>query len=151
MDANRYVINPETGRQIRVRGVRFYQLIDERYDYCNGELVRRANVPPPGPRQYYFNTITHRQVTAGGRRYRELLDAGWDIENDYYLVPPEVISSNSDQAPLPPVPSTHEQIMAIHGEKLANLNISLCRECLIAINLEQGEYCDECIPPPSHK
>jgi len=139
MDANRYVINPETGWQIRVGGVRFYQLIDERYDYFNGELVRRANAPPPRPRQYYFNTITHRRVTAGGRRYYELLNAGWDIENDYYLVPPpEVISGN----PLP----THERIMAIHGEKLANLNITLCRECFIAINLEQGEYCDECIP-----
>ena len=141
MDANRYVINPETGRQIRVEGVRFYQLIGERYDYFNGELVRRANAPPPGPRHYYFNTITHRRVTAGGRRYYELLNAGWDIENDYYLVPP----SNEAQDPLP----TYERIMAIHREKLANLNITLCRECFIAINLEQGEYCDECIPPPS--
>jgi len=144
MDANRYVINPETGRQIRVGGARFFQLIYEQYDYLNGELVRRANVPPPGPGHYYFNTITHRRVTAGGRRYYQLLNAGWDIENDYYLVPPEVISDDSNEAqdPLP----THERIMDIHGEKLANLNITLCRECFIAINLEQGEYCDECIP-----
>ncbi|CAG8600513.1 10879_t:CDS:2, partial [Paraglomus occultum] len=96
---------------------------------------RRANAPPPEPRHYYFNAITHRRVTAGGRRYYELLNAGWDIENDYYLVPPEVISGDSNEAqdPLP----THERIMAIHGEKLANLNITLCRECFIAINLEQ--------------
>jgi hypothetical protein len=91
METNRYVINPETRREIRVGGVLFCQLFHGRYDYLNGELVRRADAPPPEPRRYYYNSITNRRVIAGGRRYYELLNAGWDIEDDYYLIPPDVI------------------------------------------------------------
>jgi hypothetical protein len=38
---------------------------------------------------------------------------------------------------------TYENLMAIHGERLANLNITLCRECFIAIKIEEGEFCNE--------
>ena len=38
---------------------------------------------------------------------------------------------------------TYENLMAIHGERLANLNITLCQECFIAIKIEEGEFCNK--------
>jgi len=39
---------------------------------------------------------------------------------------------------------TYEEIMVAHRDKLAILNITLCRECFHPIKLEEGEYCDSC-------
>src|SRR3954452_17574254 len=41
---------------------------------------------------------------------------------------------------------TFEQIMVVHRDRLANLNITLCKECLILIKMDEGEYCDNCRP-----
>ena len=41
-----YIINPETGRRIRVGGVTFNHLIFTSHDFINGELIRRATAPP---------------------------------------------------------------------------------------------------------
>jgi hypothetical protein len=43
-------------------------------------------------------------------------------------------------------PTTYEELMDIHGEGLANLNISLCRECLYPLKPEEGDYCNDCKP-----
>ena len=39
---------------------------------------------------------------------------------------------------------TYEEIMGAHRDKLTNLNITLCKECLHPIKLEEGEYCNKC-------
>jgi hypothetical protein len=36
--------------------------------------------------------------------------------------------------------------MVAHRDALANLNITLCKECLHPIKLEEGGYCDNCRP-----
>jgi hypothetical protein len=41
---------------------------------------------------------------------------------------------------------TFEQIMDAHKDRLANLNITLCKECLLPIKMDDGEYCDRCRP-----
>ena len=41
---------------------------------------------------------------------------------------------------------TYEEIMVAHRDRLAILNITLCRECFHLIKLEEGEYCDSCQP-----
>src|SRR5688572_22131167 len=41
---------------------------------------------------------------------------------------------------------TYAEIMLAHRDAFANLNISLCKECLYPIKLEEGEYCDSCRP-----
>src|SRR4051794_25300031 len=41
---------------------------------------------------------------------------------------------------------TYEEIIVAHEDRLAILNIILCRECLYSIKLEEGEYCDSCQP-----
>ncbi|CAI2198613.1 5290_t:CDS:1, partial [Funneliformis geosporum] len=41
---------------------------------------------------------------------------------------------------------TFEQIMGAHRDRLANLNITLCKECLLPIKMDEGEYCDSCRP-----
>jgi hypothetical protein len=140
MSDNLYTINPETSREIRVGGVVFNRLIQDQYDYINGELVRRNNAPPRQLRSYFYNTMTNRRVVGGGRRYFELIEAGWDIENDYYLVPPLVIL---DPVEIQRNPVTFEGIMSVHGERLAKSNMSLCKECLIPILLGNNKYCGE--------
>ncbi|RHZ46799.1 hypothetical protein Glove_606g33 [Diversispora epigaea] len=143
---NIYTTNPETGREIRVGGTIFNRLIQDQYDYINGKLVRRNNAPSRWLRSYFFNTITHRHVIGGGRRYFELVNNGWDIENDYYLIPPLVIS-DPDPYPNPDAvrrnPVTFEGLISVHGESLAKCNMTLCQECFIPITLGINEYCEE--------
>ena len=149
MTENRYIINPETGRTIRVGGVTFCQLIFSFYDFINEELVRRVTAPPPVPRRYFFNTQTNRLIGACSRRYYEYIRAGWEIEEDYYLVPPwmsiewQAILENNHRRQRQPIQS-YEQIMATHGNRLADLNVSLCRKCLIPIGREEGDHCNDC-------
>lgn len=158
--ARTFVINPLTGRTIQVGGVVFNRLVLGAYNFINGELVRREDAGPVPPREYYFNILTGRRILAGSRRYYELIRAQWDIEEDYYLIPPWIevdvaqeLMDNDRRRNLPQreeLPVTYEQIMATHRDTLANLNISLCRECFMPIkkedNPEEAEYCKDCIP-----
>ena len=41
---------------------------------------------------------------------------------------------------------TFEQIMVAHRDRLAILNISLCREYFLPMKMDEGEYCDSCRP-----
>ena len=151
-----FVINPLTGRTIQVGGVVFNRLIMTAYDFINGELIRREGAGPVPPREYYFNILTGRRILAGSRRYYELISAHWDIEEDYYLIPPwievdvaERLMNNDRRRHVSQReerPVTYKQIMATHRDTLANLNITLCRECFHPIKIEEGEYCDSCKP-----
>ena len=86
-----YTTNPLTGRTIRVGGPTFNQLVMEAYDYLDGRLVRRANAPPPRERESYLNIETGRIVQYGTRTYFSLIhNAGYEIIEDYYLVPPRL-------------------------------------------------------------
>jgi hypothetical protein len=162
-----YTTNPETGRRIQVGGVTFNRLTWESYDYINRELVRRASAPLPSPRTYYLNTATNRLIGHGTRRYDQLIRAGWEIEQDYYLLPPygslfrheidETLAmvQEAGQEIAPNVVerrdaqrsgrnNSYQRLMAVHGERLAELNITLCRECTFPMKPEDGEYCGEC-------
>ncbi len=166
------VTNPLTGRLIQVGGNTFNQLTFDAYDYINRELVRRENAPPIPPRVYYYNIITRRRILHGSRRYRELMYADWEIEEQqdlHYLIPPwlpegdaqelinhwrENVELPEPDLPPPPIhqvlpghrPITYEELMAVHGEGLADLNISLCRECFYPLKTGEGEYCHDCQP-----
>ncbi len=157
------VINPLTGRAIQIGGDTYNRLIITAYDHINGELVRRESAPPLAPNIYYFNVLTNRSIRHGSRRYNELIQAGWEIEDGHYLLPPVEFSFREIEQDLNMVreagheimerrrnpsqnPTNYEDIMAVHGERLANLNISLCRECLYPLKLEEGEYCNDCKP-----
>lgn len=148
-----FVTNPLTGRLIQVGGNTFNRLTFEAYDFINGELIRRESAPPIPPRDYYYNVLTGRRIIAGSRRYYELIRAGWDIEEDYYLIPPwmedevaeELIHGNRRYRQQQTRPVTYEQIMATHRDTLAELNVSLCHECLIPVKRE-NEYCKDCAP-----
>ena len=156
MSQNIYVTNPETGRRIRVGGNTFNYLTFSSYDYINQELIRRASASPPALRQYFLNTQTNRLIMAGSRRYQEMIRGGWDIIEDYYLIPPgdlvaetiamvqELGNQRRRDVPLNR-PLTYEDIMDRHRDRLIDLNISLCRECFIPIKRE-SEYCEDCIP-----
>ena len=154
-----YIINPETGQRIQFSGVTFNHLIFTSHDFINGKLIRRATAPLPTPRQYFLNTQTNRLIQAGSRRYYEMIRTGWNIIEDYYLIPPgelvaETIAMVQDlgneiawrwrnvDVNRPP---TYEKIMDRHRDQLIDLNVSLCRECFIPIRME-SEYCEDCTP-----
>ena len=42
-------------------------------------------------------------------------------------------------------PLIFEQLMNRHRNRLIELNISLCREYLIPIGIEEGEHCNKCV------
>jgi hypothetical protein len=89
MSTNSYTTNPLTGRTIRVGGPTFNQIVMEAYDYIDGRLVRRAPAPlPPAERDSYLNVETGRMVQWGTRTYFSLIQAGYELIEDYYLVPP---------------------------------------------------------------
>ena len=90
------VTNPLTGRDILVGGITYNWLIIDAYDYINGELIRRQSAPPIAPSQYYYNIHTNRLIRRGSRRYYEYIRAGWDIEEDYYLIPPWLSGREAD-------------------------------------------------------
>ncbi|RHZ46161.1 hypothetical protein Glove_632g12 [Diversispora epigaea] len=39
---------------------------------------------------------------------------------------------------------TYDEIMVVHGVTLTTLNITLCKECLIPMKIEEGKYCNSC-------
>ena len=39
-----------------------------------------------------------------------------------------------------------KKLMRTYKDKLTKLNITLCRECLHPIKVEEGEYCNSCQP-----
>jgi len=142
--AIRNTINPKTGREICVGGARFCQLIYEGYDFINGSLVRRETAPPPETRIFVHNVVTNRSILVGGRQYKSYIRAGWILgENESLLYPPEDTEIDTNSPGLVPrnTPITYEEIMAVHRGNLTNLNLTLCRECLCAIKIEEGEYC----------
>ena len=80
-----------------------------------------------------------------------MIRAGWNIIEDYYLIPPgdlvaETIAMvqelGNQRTPLNH-PLTYEDIMDRHRDRLIDLNISLCRKCFIPIEREK-EYCEDC-------
>jgi len=161
MTENRYVTNPDSGREISIGGPTFCRLVFNTHDFINGELIRRETAPLLESRHYLYNIQTNRRIIEGSRRYHELITAGWTIEYNYYLTPPgEIVDiealdrvilgiasiSYNQRRNSQPINPTYENIMAVHRERLISLNISLCRECLCAIKLEEGEYCNDCIP-----
>src|SRR6185437_3853169 len=68
-------------------GITFNHLIFTSHDFINGELVCRATAPLPTSRQYFLNTQTNRLIQADSRRYHEMIRTGWNIIEDYYLIP----------------------------------------------------------------
>jgi hypothetical protein len=147
--AIRNTINPKTGREIRIGGACFCKLMYEGYDFINGSLVRRDTAPPLETRRFVHNVATDRSILVGGRQYNSYIRAGWLLdENESLLYPPEGTEINTNSRASPGLvprnnPTTYEEIMAVHRENLTNLNLTLCRECLCAIKIEEGEYCRE--------
>ena len=154
MNKTGYTINPLTGRRIKIGEDTFNRLTFTAYNYINRELVRKANVPPSELQQFFYNIETDRLIYACTRRYYEYIRAEWEIEADYYLIPPyrsieyltQVVQRARNITPNLQNPSNYDTMMAVHRERLANLNMTLCRECFLAIKLEEGEYCNDCRP-----
>lgn len=168
MSTNSYTTNPLTGRTIRIGGPTFNQLVMEAYDYIDGRLVRRATAPPPpAERHSYLNIETGRMIQWGTRSYFMLIrDAGYEIIEDYYLVPPRYATVAWRDRSLLHIQDTQTRLDALiqarnnlfnrtfgfveqrQGEadnwqqeaqlrRLTELNIALCRECQMPVSLNE--------------
>ena len=186
MSANRYTTNPLTGRTIRVGGPTFNQLVMEAYDYIDGRLVRRAIAPLPSAKQdSYLNVETGRMVQWGTRTYFSLIQAGYEIIEDYYLIPsrfatvawidPSLLHIQDTQVRLERLnfallrqhlfirrfgqfieQRRHQadnqqwvdnQQREAQLRRLTELNIALCRECQMPVNLNElpaNGLCEDC-------
>jgi hypothetical protein len=180
---NSYTNNPLTGRQIRIGGVTFNQLIMDAYDFIDGRLIRRQNAPPLLEVRSYFNIDTGRRVRYGTRTYTWLIDQCYEIFEDYYLIPPHLVETamshpevlqeeyphfivdrleyladeidqqrrtardeiiarlyiNQDER--------HYRTLEEYKDRLAEINIELCRECFMPENpneLSEDRLCREC-------
>ena len=91
-------------------------------------------------------------------RMLRILEEGYntimqDISTDYTLLINRgfrLMTDRIDEAvgivrghPMEGIEVTHERIMERHGERLADTNNSLCRECLIPIELGE-DLCEDC-------
>ena len=190
MSANRYTINPLTGRTIRVGGSTFNQLVIEAYDYLDSGLVQRATAPPLTEiRQSYLNIETGRMVQYGTRTYFYLIQRAYEIIEDYYLVPPRFVEIVQSYPSLLYLHGTQRRLEYIdvalrrvnfYAEwnrlnpdyrqrveetrqfverrqretqqeaqlrRLAELNIALCKECQMPVNLNtlpESGLCEDC-------
>jgi hypothetical protein len=116
----------------------------EGYDFINEILIRRKTAPSPEIRIFVHNVATDRSILVGRRQYKSYIRAGWRLDEDEsILYPPENTNAYNPGHVPQNAPTTYEEIMAIHRERLMDLNITLCWECLYAINIEGGEYCEE--------
>jgi hypothetical protein len=179
MSTNRYTTNPLTGRTIRVGGPTFNQLVMDAYDYLDNGLVRRDTAPPlPRERSSYLNIETGRIVQYGTRTYFYLVqNAGYDIVEDYYLVPPryaqiawysqDILHWQDTQIRLEMLNNILNQQIAeearqfighrprgadnsqrdVQLRRLTELNIALCKECQMPVNLNElpeSGLCTDC-------
>ncbi|GBB96316.1 hypothetical protein RclHR1_27240001 [Rhizophagus clarus] len=120
MSANRYTINPLTGRTICVGGSTFNQLVIEAYDYLDSRFVRRATAPPlTEARQSYLNIETGHMVQYGTRMYFYLIQRAYEIIEDYYLVLPRFVE----------IAQSYPSILYLHGtqRRLEHLDVALRR------------------------
>jgi hypothetical protein len=115
---HRYTTNPLTGRTIRVGGQTFNQLVMESFDYLDGRLVRRANAPPLREREIYLNIDTGREVQFGTRTYFHLIqNAGYEIIEDYYLVPPRLAVVADYNRDILHIQNTQERLERLNHEQ----------------------------------
>lgn len=162
-----YTINPLTGRPILVGGPTFNRLVIEAYDYIDRGLVRRTSAPPLNdePLHRYLNTVTGRMVQEGSRTFQFLTNQlRYNIIENYYLLPPNAIHIDRDVMDTIQVAlDAGNEIMQQHREvqdnhrireqqmsRLAELNITLCRDCQMPIKAD-SELCDECIAEPKEE
>ena len=80
----------------------------------------------------YVTNLTGTQVTS-------IISRGFTLMNDRIDEAVGIVRGH----PMEGIEVTHERIMERHGERLADTNNSLCRECLIPIELGE-DLCEDC-------
>ncbi|GBC48499.2 hypothetical protein RIR_jg25055.t1 [Rhizophagus irregularis DAOM 181602=DAOM 197198] len=158
-----YITNPITGRPIRVGGDTFNRIVMESHDYIDGRLVRRQTVPPPPQEQpdYYLvhskeeelieeiiNETRYNEENLDGQRLtfndiqqiRAAIQADQDEYDDFILQQDTTNGTPSSG------PSGHPRTLEDHAPRLAELNIELCRECLMPVSPSDliDKLCKDC-------
>ncbi|GBC51809.2 hypothetical protein RIR_jg26466.t1 [Rhizophagus irregularis DAOM 181602=DAOM 197198] len=166
-----YIANPITGRPIIIGGDTFNRIVMKSHDYIDGRLIRRQTAPPPEEQPVYLNTDTGRYVRCGTRTYHRLIESDYEVVEDYYLVHyeeeeliEEIINETryneenlddeyddfilqQDTTDMTTIgPSGHPRTLKDHAPRLAELNIELCRECLMPVSPSDltDKLCKDC-------
>ncbi|GBC18636.2 hypothetical protein RIR_jg6002.t1 [Rhizophagus irregularis DAOM 181602=DAOM 197198] len=167
-----YIANPITGRPIIIGGDTFNRIVMESHDYIDGRLVRRQTAPPPEEQPVYLNTDTgledyylvhyeeealiekiinktrYNEENLDGQRLtfndiqqiRAAIQADQDEYDDFILQQDTTNGTPSSG------PSGHPRTLEDHTPRLAELNIELCRECLMPVSPSDltDKLCKDC-------
>ncbi|CAB4421999.1 unnamed protein product [Rhizophagus irregularis] len=163
---NTYITNPITGCAIIIGGDTFNRIVMESHDYIDGRLVRRQTAPPPQEQPVYLNTDTGRYVPMfdvaiiNETRYRRSNEENLDgqrltfnniqelrasIQADQDEYDDFVLQQDTTNG-TPSGPSSPPRTLAGHAPRLAELNIELCKECLMPVNPSDltDKLCKDC-------
>ncbi|GBC15374.2 hypothetical protein RIR_jg37216.t1 [Rhizophagus irregularis DAOM 181602=DAOM 197198] len=143
----------------------------ESHDYIDGRLVRRQTVPPPPQEQpVYLNTDTGRYIQHGTRTYHRLMKSSMKtryneenldgqrltfnniqqiraaIQADQDEYDDFILQQNTTNGTPSSGPSGHPRTLEDYAPRLAELNIELCRECLMPVSPSDltDKLCKDC-------
>ncbi|GBC47715.2 hypothetical protein RIR_jg30845.t1 [Rhizophagus irregularis DAOM 181602=DAOM 197198] len=158
-----YITNPITGHPIRVGGDTFNRIVMESHDYIDGRLVHTGRYIQHGTRTYHrlvesdyevvedyylvhyeeealieeiINETRYNEENLDGQRLtfndiqqiRAAIQADQDEYDDFILQQDTTNGTPSSG------PSGHPRTLEDHAPRLAELNIELCRECLMPVS-----------------
>ncbi|CAB4402174.1 unnamed protein product [Rhizophagus irregularis] len=162
---NTYITNPITGCAIIIGGDTFNRIVMESHDYIDGRLVRRQTAPPPQEQpvvedhylvhseekeliEAIINETRYNEENLDGRRltFNDIQELRASIQADQDEYDDFVLQQDTTSNGAPSGPSGPPRTLADHAPRLAELNIELCKECLMPVNPSDltDELCKDC-------
>ncbi|GET61943.1 hypothetical protein RIR_jg11945.t1 [Rhizophagus irregularis DAOM 181602=DAOM 197198] len=168
-----YIANPITGRPIIIGGDTFNRIVMESHDYIDGRLVYRQTAPPPEEQpvliesdyevveDYYLvhyeeeelieeiiNETRYNEKNLDGQRltFNDIQEIRAAIQADQDEYDDFILQQDMTNGIPSSGPSGRPRTLEDHILRLAELNIELCRECLMPVSSSDltDKLCKDC-------
>ncbi|CAB4405714.1 unnamed protein product [Rhizophagus irregularis] len=162
---NTYITNPITGCAIIIGGDTFNRIVMESHDYIDGRLVRRQTAPPPQEQpvvedhylvhseeeeliEAIINETRYNEENLDDQRltFNEIQELRASIQADQDEYDDFVLQQDTTNGTPFSGPSGRPRTLEDHAPRLAELNIELCKECLMPVNPSDltDKLCKDC-------